>query len=115
MLGRKRLRKHPAHPDNYPGEGPISLPDAWEQLAPTEFSLWVRLCAEPPEALSEGRRALALRLGYSYRQFNALIRQLTRNAFVSVTESDRPGNVTAILIERRAMVTGRTSFARLSK
>jgi hypothetical protein len=113
-LGKRTKAKHPAHPDNYPDEGPISLVDAWEELSHTEFALWCRLCAEPPEGLYHGRRGLAKRLGYSYRQFNELTRALSRQRYISLHEGD-VGNTTAIRIERRGVVGIQTNFLRLAR
>lgn len=114
MLGKRKIPKHPAHPDNYPAEGPITLEEAWSELSHAEFALWVRLCAEPPDSLYQGRRGLAKRLGYSYRQFNELTRSLSHRRYISLHDGVR-GNTTVLRIERRGVVGLQTSFLRLAR
>lgn len=112
MLGRKEPPRHPARPDGYSNLGPVSLPDAWDELSRAEFGLWCRLCAEPPENLYHGRKTVAGRLGYSYRQFNELLRLLVRRGYLSVVEAEDK-KLQAIVIERRGIIGLQTSFVRL--
>jgi predicted transcriptional regulator len=107
VLGRKRTPKAPSFED-----GPSTLADAWRELRPIEFALWCRLCASDAPGLAEGRKTLAEKLGYSYRQLNQILRELDRKGFVSLV---RNGSVTQITIVRKAIVTTScANFLRLS-
>lgn len=113
MLGKKRTRKSTkskALPEAFPNEGPARLDEAYNTLTKAAFAAWIRMSAES-EALV-GRGHVARVLGYSPRRSNEVLRELARKGFVSfITQTGKP---TQVVIERRALISRRSNFARLS-
>jgi len=97
-------------PEEYPGNGDLSLADAYKELSRTAFAVWVRLMASSEEELGMGRRKLAIHLDYGKNQCNVLLRELRDKGFISMIP--QPGRITRFAIERRAIITNRANFQR---
>jgi len=100
--------KSKAHPREYQGDGPVSIPTAYCELSKRAFAVWVRLMAESPEVLLTGRHRLAELLSYSQRRFSEVLLELVRKGYVGVIPPERVGLVTQIVLRRRAKINQRT-------
>ena len=111
-MSRKRpsVLRRPAHAGEYEG-GRVDLRVAWQELRPSEFALWIRLCAEHPETLARTTKtSLAELLGYSNRRLNELLVELEHVGYVhryTITERGRSGRV---ILAKMAMVYRGSGF-----
>lgn len=109
-MSRKRpsIQRRPAHLGEYQG-GRIDIHTAWQELRPSEFALWIRLCAEHPDTLAgTPKPVLAELLGYSHRRLNELLVELEHAGYVHrhmIEDRGRSGRV--ILVKMAVVYRGR--------
>jgi len=111
-MGKKRARSK-ATASQYPNDGPATIPVAYSELTPPAFAVWLRLMVESRDVLRIGRRKLAGLLDYSEKRSNVILRELYLKGYVSFVPNG-PGRPTEIIIERRALISARDGFVRLS-
>lgn len=100
-------------PDNFPGHGPAKISEAYAELTHHGFAVWMRLMVATDDELRAGRRKMARLLGYGDERSNGVLRELKRKGYISFIVND-PGLPTQIVIERRALITSKARFVRLS-
>lgn len=94
----------------FKGEGPISIEDAYNDLPPNAFSVWIRLLDATSEQLRSGRKPLAKMLRRETGGVNKILRRLRRRGYV--TWLTAPGKRMRLVILRRALVKRAHSFSR---
>jgi hypothetical protein len=113
-LGKTRYRMHKskAHPSEYPGQGPATIQQAYEELSAQSFAVWIRMHGEH-QAMETGRSALAKILKYSVRRFSDLLNELERKGYVSFVR--RPGaEPDGVILNRRCIIKATSGMVRIS-
>lgn len=113
-LGRKQTQfRHRGHPSAYPNEGPVKVEDAYDELTHHAFAVWMRLMVASEPELRLGRMKLTRLLGYSHSRGNYVLLELRRKGYI--TWLTRPGMPSHCVVNRRALISARTQFVRLSR
>jgi hypothetical protein len=114
-LGRKvdRKERKKALPEMFPGEGPCSLIEAYEELSRPAFAIWIRMAVAEHDDLRAGRTKLTALLGYSRRQGNELLKELERKGFVTFLPGGR-WRKTIVVIARRPLLAAGNFFTRFA-
>ena len=99
MLGDDKTKRKKETRREREEEAPVPLADAFAELKPNAFSVWMRLHVEDRETLMLGRQATARALGYTVRAFNMILFDLDAAGYISF--SPGPRNTTQIRIRRR--------------
>lgn len=92
----------------------ITLPDAYGDLTPQGFSVWVRLHLCSAEEMAAGRGKLAQVMGFSEGRCNAILRELKAKGYVALHPAALHGQPTRVELKRRGCFVGRDAFVRLS-
>lgn len=93
----------------------ISIAKAYTELKHRDFACWIRLMVATDDELAAGRVPIAKMLGYSEAQSNAVIRVLKHAGYVKVVPNDIPNRPTQLVLLKRATLSGRDRFIRLSR
>lgn len=107
-------RRQKATPEQFPGNGPVEIAKAYVELTQEAFAVWIRLMVMSEDELRSGRVGIARLLGYSERRSNEVLRQLEMAGYVSFQPNYGGGRLTRVNIMRRALISARTNFTRLS-
>lgn len=106
------IQRQKATPLTHPGVGPATIPAAYDELSQEAFAAWIRLMVAGEAELSAGRASFARMLGYKERRSNEVLRELHLKGYISFNVT--PGKHTRVVIDRRALISARANFVRLS-
>lgn len=90
----------------------FALDHAWRELSPEAFGFWLRLMIEPRSSLEMGIKPLARYLGMHHQALRNRMTELRNKGYIRLRLTG-PRQPTKIILTRRAMLVGPTSFIRL--
>lgn len=93
---------------------PISIEKGYEELSHSAFSVWIRLMMVNDDKLKSGRLRMAKLLGYSDSRSDCVLRELKNKGYLRLIPGPRNGTPTVVEIRRRASISGRNRFLKLS-
>lgn len=92
---------------------PASIVEAFEELTPQAFAVWIRLMVTSEEELL-GRKRIAKMLKYSLAASDNILNELKHKSYISFQRKKNPGGQVRVVIRRRAIISGRNNFVKLS-
>jgi len=91
---------------------PITIEEAYDELTQQAFAVWMRLMTAQPQQLV-GRAAIARMVRYSSSYCDEILRELKHKGYIKF-EKAPPGKPSKLIIYRRALLSGPTSFITLT-
>ena len=86
--------------------------EAYEELTPTAFAVWIRLMASEPNQLI-GVSKIAKMINFSVTQTRAWLRELKFKGYIKIS-STNPGAPSIVTLWRKAKLSGPNQFITLS-
>lgn len=104
------LARSRATREDFPGEGPVEIAEAYKELSRPAFAFWLRMHVASPEEITMGRKKLARVLRTSVRNMSKWMLELKRKGYVDSSRKRPKPERFAIL--RRAVVRNGQEFQR---
>lgn len=91
-----------------------SIEQAYDELTQEGFGVWIRLMVATPDELCSGKLALSVICNYSAARFYKIMKELYNKDYIKYEKSKQLGTPHRIILNKKAMISGRTSFVKLS-
>jgi hypothetical protein len=104
------IQRKKATREDYPGEGPVEIADAYRELSRPAFAFWVRLQVAESKELVGGRKKLAKKLKISVRRMRRWTIELESKGYITSARY-RPAPE-KFLIKRRGIIRAKHEFQR---
>lgn len=104
------IERKRATPEDYPGEGPVEIADAYRELSRPAFAFWIRLHVAEPSELASGRKKLAKVMRISVRRMRRWTEELSKKGYIASARS-RPASE-KFLVQRRGIIRAKHEFQR---
>lgn len=105
----KKVARKRATKEEFPGQGPISLKEAYKILGPASFAFWLLACEEKGTEGLHGRVNLAKVFGRSTRRTADVVNDLAEKGFMEI-KSNGPFERTLFVITRYPLINRQTYF-----
>jgi uncharacterized protein YndB with AHSA1/START domain len=91
-----------------------SIEQSYDELSQEGFAVWIRMMVMTPDELCLGKLAIGKKCGYSVGRFYKIMKELHNKDYVRYNKPPRLGMPHEVILHKRAMISGRNNFVRLS-
>jgi hypothetical protein len=91
-----------------------TIEQAYDELTREAFSVWIRLMVVSSSDLRNGKKDLSKICNYSLNRFYTIMKELYNKGYVSYIKPSRLGTKHTVLLKKRALISGRNHFIKLS-